>query len=431
MKKYLLFLSICLLLLCVRGCQTPGSSPNGTVLPQPTVTSAPVSPVATISPHTVTKVPVSAPTTTPSPSPTVTPEPTCTPSAEDLLYQKIEEHLSAMTLSEKIYQLFIVTPEQLTGQSKVTATKESVKENLELTPVGGIIYFAKNLINTNQTTDMLTKLQSYALETNGLPLFLCVDEEGGRVARIGSNPEFSTETVGPMSDVTSAEEAYQCGNIIGNYLNNLGFNVDFAPVADVITHPENTVIGDRSFGTDADIVTEYAMAYSDGLHANRILSTLKHFPGHGATKADSHEGYAYSDKTYEELLQAELLPFAAAKDHGVDMIMVAHISLPNVIGDATPCSLSHRMITEVLRNDLQYEGLIITDALNMGAISKNFTPGEAAVKAIEAGVDLLLMPTDLDAAYSALCQAVTDGKLSEDRIDESVRRILKVKLNLN
>lgn len=351
-------------------------------------------------------------------------------SEEELLEEKIEEFLSEMTLEEKIYQLFVVTPEQLTDMKQVTAAGERTKEKLEQHPVGGIIYFSKNLVSMEQTEKMLSNIQQYAKEIEGVPLFLCIDEEGGRVARIANHQSFDVENVGAMGNVTDAEKAYECGNTIGSYLHELGFNVDFAPDADVITNSKNKVIGDRSFGTDPEIVTEFASAYSKGLQDNEVLSTFKHFPGHGATEADTHEGYAYTNKTYEELKQSELRPFAEAQDQKVDMIMAAHISVPNIVGDNTPCSLSYQMITEVLREDLQYDGMVITDALNMGAIVQKYNSAEAAVKALNAGVDLLLMPENLDQAYDGVYSAVQNGELKEERIDQSVRRILKAKFSI-
>lgn len=340
----------------------------------------------------------------------------------------VEALLSEMTLEEKVYQMFIVTPEQLTGASKVTAAGNLTKQKLKEYPVGGLVYFSANLVSRNQTKTMLTKVQKYANEIEGVDLFLCVDEEGGRVARVANNKAFRVENVGPMAKVSSEEEAYNCGETIGAYLSELGFNVDFAPDADVLTKSGSVVIGDRSFGSDAGLVTKYAVAYSNGLHAHGIMSTFKHFPGHGATEADTHEGYAYTNATYEELMATELQPFSAAQMCGVDLVMVAHISAPNVVGDDTPCSLSEKMITGILRTDLGYDGLVITDAMNMGAIAKNYDSGIAAKMAVKAGVDMVLMPSDFQAAYSGLYTAVRSGEISEERIDESVRRILTAKV---
>ena len=340
----------------------------------------------------------------------------------------VEALLSEMTLEEKVYQMFIVTPEQLTGASKVTAAGNLTKQKLKEYPVGGLVYFSANLVSRNQTKTMLTKVQKYANEIEGVDLFLCVDEEGGRVARVANNKAFRVENVGPMAKVSSEEEAYNCGETIGAYLSELGFNVDFAPDADVLTKSGSVVIGDRSFGSDAGLVTKYAVAYSNGLHTHGIMSTFKHFPGHGATEADTHEGYAYTNATYEELMATELQPFSAAQMCGVDLVMVAHISAPNVVGDDTPCSLSEKMITGILRTNLGYDGLVITDAMNMGAIAKNYDSGIAAKMAVKAGVDMVLMPSDFQAAYSGLYTAVRSGEISEERIDESVRRILTAKV---
>lgn len=350
------------------------------------------------------------------------------PTEEELLEQEVSVLLGKMTLEEKICQMFIITPEQLTGTSPVTAAGETTKSMLKEYPVGGLIYFAQNLVSGDQTKEMLANTMEFAKEIDSLPIFLCVDEEGGRVARIGQNPVFQVEHIRPMGQIKDEEEAYQAGVSIGSYLRELGFNVDFAPDADVITNEKNTAIGDRSFGSDPQTVTRLATAVSNGLHAEGVLSTFKHFPGHGAVEADTHQGYAYAKRTYEELLASELVPFAAANENGVDMIMVAHISLPDLLGDDTPCSLSHRMITEVLRNDLGYEGLVVTDALNMGAIAENYGSDEAVVKAVEAGVDLLLMPKDFALAYEGIRSAVADGRISEERINESVGRILRKKL---
>ncbi len=361
----------------------------------------------------------------------VTPETELVVPEMDAVSERVEALLADMTLEEKIYQMFIVTPEQLTGVSTVTAAGDATKASLAQYPVGGLVYFAGNLVSPDQTKTMLSNVQSYADEIEGVDLFLCVDEEGGRVARVAKNGAFQAENMSPMADVSSVEEAYRCGDTIGAYLSELGFNVDFAPDADVLTNSANTVIGDRSFGSDPVIVTKYAIAYSDGLHAHGMMSTFKHFPGHGATEADTHEGYAYTDKSYEALMESELKPFRAAGTNGVDLVMVAHISVPTVTGDNTPSSLSEKMIAGILRGELGYDGLIVTDALNMGAIAGNYSSSSTAVKAVTAGADLLLMPGDLQAAYSGIYNAVRSGEISEERIDESVRRILTAKVRLS
>lgn len=358
----------------------------------------------------------------------VTPETEPVVPEMDAVSERVEALLADMTLEEKIYQMFIITPEQLTGVSRVTAAGNATKASLKQYPVGGLVYFSGNLESIDQTKAMLSNVQRFANEIENVDLFLCVDEEGGRVARVATNEAFQLENVAPMASVSSEEEAYRCGDTIGAYLSELGFNVDFAPDADVLTNGANTVIGDRSFGSDPDIVTKYAIACSDGLHAHGMMSTFKHFPGHGATEGDTHDGYAYTDKSYEELAEAELRPFYAAKEHGVDMVMAAHISVPAVTGDDTPSSLSEQMITGILKRELGYNGLIVTDALNMGAVAAHYDSAEVSVKAVTAGVDLLLMPADFHAAYDGIYNAVQNGEISEERIDESVRKILTAKL---
>lgn len=342
----------------------------------------------------------------------------------------VKERLAEMTLEEKVYQMFIVTPESLTGYDVVNASTEITKGWLEKYPVGGLVYFADNIMTREQTEDMLKNTTASAMELQGMPMFLCVDEEGGRVVRVAGNDKMGVTNVGPMKDIKDKDEANKAGTTVGTYLKELGFTVNMAPVADVLTNDKNTVIGDRSFGSDAAIVDEYADSYSDGLHSQGILSVYKHFPGHGATEGDTHEGYAYTNKTYEELKETELVPFANAQNNKIDMVMVAHIAVPNITGDNTPCTLSYKMVTEVLRNDLGYDGLIITDAMNMGAITKNYSSKEATVKAIQAGVDIILMPQDFSEAVAGVLEAVENGEITEERINESVLRIIEKKYKM-
>ena len=347
---------------------------------------------------------------------------------EEQMLEEVEEILAGMTLEEKVYQLFIITPEALTGSNTVTAAGETTRKSLENYPVGGLVYFSKNLKDPAQTKKMLQNVMEFSYEVEGLPLFTCIDDEGGRVARIGSNPAFGVEKIGSMQEIKDEKEAYEAGETIGTYLSRLGFNFDFAPDADVLTNKSNKAIGDRSFGSDSDRVVKMAAAFSDGLHSQNVLSSFKHFPGHGAVQGDTHDGFAYTDKTYEELLKSELKPFMAAGSLGVDAVMAAHISVPEITGEDTPCTLSEKMITDVLRRDLGFEGLIITDALDMGAITQNYTSRQAAVLAFQAGVDMLLMPRDFKQASEGILEAVEKGEISEERIDESLRRIIKVKL---
>lgn len=367
--------------------------------------------------------------TTETSTETPTEPPTETPSVPTL-DEQVESIINEMTLHEKVCQMFVVAPEKLMESGTVTYVDDNVRNKLFEYPVAGFIFFAGNLVEIEQTKTMLNLLQNYSLEINGLPFYTCVDEEGGRVARIGNNPNFGVTKIQAMSNIKAANEAYDAGLSIGKYLNDLGFNFNFAPDADVITNPLNSVIGDRSFGSDGDIVSYFAVEYAKGLQSKNVLSTFKHFPGHGATEGDTHEGFAYTSKSLDELMNAELKPFVAAKENGIDAIMVAHISVPTVLGDNTPCTLSKYMITDVLRNQIGFEGLIITDALGMGAIANEYEADEAAVKAILAGNDLLLMPEDFYVAYDGVMSAISNGVITEERLDESLRRIIKSKILL-
>lgn len=351
---------------------------------------------------------------------------------EALLEEQVEEVLSGMTREEKVLQLFMITPEALTGSGTVTAAGEQTKEAVLSHPVGGLIYFAKNLKEPEQVRTMLRNTCRY-YEDAGYPVpFLGVDEEGGKVARIGGQPAFGVEQIPDMrsiGDQGDAAEAERVGRVIGSYLSDLGFNVDFAPSADVLTEPENQVIGRRSFGTDPELVAEFALAEVKGMEESGVWAVLKHYPGHGATRSDSHDGYACTDRTLEELTEAELVPFERGIREGVHFIMAAHISVPSVTQDTVPCTLSSCMITDVLRGTYGYDGIVVTDAMNMGAICQQYRSDEAAVLAIQAGVDLVLMPSDFLQAYEGVLTALDTGELTEERIDESVRRILRVKLS--
>ena len=327
----------------------------------------------------------------------------------------------------------MVTPEALTGVGTVTQAGTATQEAVNAYPVGGVIYFSQNLQDPDQTRTMLENTQRYAMERTGIPIFLSVDEEGGQVARVGSNPAFGVEKIGNMSDVGSrgdTQEAYEIGSTIGTYLSDLGFNMDAAPDTDVLTNPENQVVKYRSFGSDPELVARMAAAELKGLNDQGIIGMYKHFPGHGGTTADSHEGYAYVDDTQEELKSGAFIPFQDGIDNGIQVIMVSHISCPNVTGDNTPATLSEMMITDILRGEMGFDGMVITDALNMGAITAQYSSSEAAVAALNAGADMLLMPEDFQSAYKGVLSAVESGTVSEARIDESVRRILEVKVSL-
>ncbi|MCD7760443.1 MAG: hypothetical protein LUH16_01495 [Clostridiales bacterium] len=335
--------------------------------------------------------------------------------------------LESMTLHEKVCQLFIVTPEELTGISgTATVGGAATQAALQDYPVGGLVYFAGNILTPDQCTSMIENTQSYS----ELGLFIAVDEEGGTVARIGRNSAMGTTSFPNMATVGAqgTDAAYNVGLTIGSEITRFGFNLDFAPVADVNTNPDNPVIGSRAFSSDAEEAAELVASAVQGFRGGGILCCLKHFPGHGDTATDSHYGLAETTKTLDELRETEFLPFQAGIDAEAELVMVGHISTPNITGDSVPASLSSYLVTDILRGELGFDGLVVTDSLSMEAITDQYGSGEAAVLAVQAGVDLLLMPEELSAAVSALEGAVADGTVSESRIDESVLRILTVKL---
>lgn len=339
----------------------------------------------------------------------------------------VDALLERMTLRQKVGQLFIVCPEALaTSDSKTgaTALTADMAAALKEYPVGGIIMFSANLVSPDQITKFNADLQN----ASEIPLFIAVDEEGGRVARLANHPAFdlpkyqSAASVGAGGDAAAALEM---GSTIGVYLRRYGFHMDFAPVADVNTNPDNPVIGTRAFSSDAGIAAKMAGAMAEGLRKEGIVPTFKHFPGHGDTAEDSHKGIAVSYKTKRELEACEWLPFAEAGSQ--DCVMVGHIALPEINSDLTPATLSRTVVTDILKGELGFRGLVVTDSLSMQAITETYTPGEAALGALEAGCDLLLMPEDLPEAFEAVVTAVEDGTFGERQLDAVVRRILAFK----
>ena len=346
------------------------------------------------------------------------------------LDDQVEDALSALTLEEKVWQLFVVRPEALTGVGTQTAAGEATRAALAERPVGGICYFGANLVDADQTREMLSNTLRYAEELTGLPIFLCVDEEGGTVSRVAGNPGFGVDNMGDMRDIGAtgdAERAYDAAAYMGNYLSYLGFNVDFAPDADIASNPDGTM-GRRAFGSTADEVSPMVAAQVRGFTDAGMLCSAKHFPGIGGALGDSHDQSIYSERTLDEIRGEELRPFEAAIDEDVPFVMVGHLSMPRVTGDDDPASISSELVTDVLRDELGYGGIVITDSFEMGAATAALDGAGLAAAAVSAGVDMVLMPADLDAAHQGILDAVGTGELTEGRIDESVRRILRVKL---
>lgn len=344
----------------------------------------------------------------------------------------IETLLSEMSLREKVGQLFIIRPdsldlslsqEQINNASAdgVTALTDAMREALQDYPVGGIIQFGKNIVSPDQITAFNEALQS----ASDIPLFLCVDEEGGLVARLANHKAFDLPTYKNAASIQTEDDAHEMGATIGAYLAEYGFTLDFAPVADVNTNPDNPIIGTRAFSSDPQTAATLASAMASGLRESGICAVFKHFPGHGDTAEDSHSGIAVSYKTAAEMRECEWIPFATAGS--TDCVMVGHIATPAITGDLTPATLSHTIVTEILKEELGFSGLVVTDSLAMGAITESYTAGEAALAALEAGCDLLLMPNGLTEAFDAVVSAVENGSYSEEALNATVLRILRFK----
>lgn len=341
---------------------------------------------------------------------------------------EIDTLLDEMPLEDKVSQLFFITPEALTGVEVAIQAGDATKNALSEYPVGGIILFAQNIQGEEQVKTMLSNLHTYSR----YPLFTGVDEEGGTlVARIANSGTIDVPTFPDMQEIGNTgdpQQAYEVGSTIGSYLKNLGFNLDFAPVADVATNPDNPIIGVRSFGNDATLVSQMVAKEVEGMQSQGVSAVIKHFPGHGDTAEDSHAEAAVSYKTIDELRGTEFLPFSAGIEAGTDMVMVGHIAVPNILGDYTPATLSEQMITGYLREELGYDGIVITDAMRMGAIVNYYDPAQAVVMVLQAGGDMILMPEDFFSARQAVLDAVANNILTEERIDESLRRIYRIKL---
>ncbi len=335
--------------------------------------------------------------------------------------------LSQMTIEEKVAQLFVITPEQLaTGviSGEYTKADGKLSEAASRYPVAGFIVFARNI----KTPEQIRKFNASLSSLTPIPPILAIDEEGGRVARLARSEKFFLPKFANMAAVGktgNTENARGAGQIIGSYLATFGFNFDFAPVVDVNTNPENIVIGARAFGDKPQLVGDMAAAFLSGLHSTGVKGCIKHFPGHGDTKGDTHAEYVAVTKTWDELKNCEIIPFKQNFEN-TDCVMVAHVTC-TAIDTVYPASLSKALITDKLRNELGYKGVILTDALDMGAIEKNYGSGEASILAFEAGNDILLMPKDFYAAYDAVLKAVHSGRISEERLNESVLRILQLK----
>lgn len=342
--------------------------------------------------------------------------------------KRAQEILETMTLEQKLYQMMFVRPETLTNVQQAVRAGDATKTAVEAQPVGGIIYFSDNFRDAEQTRTMLSNTQGFAKQAGAnIPLFMGVDEEGGSVARVASVLGTTAfEDMAVYGEQNDGNQAYEIGKTLAKDISQFGFNMDFAPVADVLSNSNNTEIGARSFGSDADVVSNMVSNEVKGLQENGVMAAVKHFPGHGSTQNNSHDGTSVSTRTLKEFKSFDLKPFEAGIEQNTAFVLVSHMTAQEF--DSVPCSLSPVVITDLLRGELQYNGIVITDGLDMGAITANYSNGDAAVKAVQAGADMLLCPPSIYDAYTALNAAVADGTLTEERIDQSILRILTAKI---
>ena len=336
------------------------------------------------------------------------------PIFELTLEENVELMLENMTIEEKIGQMLIIYDTHETVDNELKEFIADIKP-------GGFIINQSNITTFAKTKKYIADLKA----NSDIPLIISIDQEGGSVQRLQNLEDKKATYVPSMFYVGKTKDynlAYEVGKVLAEDMRTLGINLAYAPVCDIFSNPNNKVIGNRSFGTSPNLVANMCTSLGKGLEDNGIIATYKHFPGHGDTATDSHTSLPVINKTYTELLNNELIPFKKAIENDAKIIMVAHIAFPSLTGNNTPSSLSKEVITDLLKNKLGYDGLVITDALNMGALTNNYTDEEIYVKAVEAGVDLLLMPSDAKEAIKAI-----KNNISEERIDESVKKILLFK----
>lgn len=356
------------------------------------------------------------------PEPTVEPEPEPTP--QERLDEIVNAAIEVMPLEDKVAGLFIVTPEAITGVKTVVKAGEGTKTALAEHPVGGLVYFEQNIKDSKQLMEMISNTNLYCK----YPLFLAIDEEGGSVTRLAKKKLESN--VGKAADIGAtgdAANAYTASEAIASYMTKYGFNLNFAPVADVKS-VEKSVIGDRAYGSDPAVVGSMVASAVLGLENHGVSACLKHFPGIGSSTEDTHKGQAVTYRTADEFREIDFSAFQAGIESGVDFIMISHMAAPELTeNNLEPCVFSRKVVTDILRNELGFEGVVITDAMNMKAISEYYDSAEAAIMAIKAGCDMILMPEDYKAAYAGVLQAVKEGMISEERINDALRRIYRIK----
>ncbi|MDV6377780.1 beta-N-acetylhexosaminidase [Sporosarcina sp. GW1-11] len=342
-------------------------------------------------------------------------------SASDKQNEEIQAVLHHMSIDEKIGQLILMGVEgpQLDAKAKAFVAEQRV---------GGIILFKRNFDNVTQSLQLINALKEANIQ-GSTPLLIGVDEEGGRVTRLPQEL-VKTPTNRYIGNVAGGEFSFDIGELLGDKLHAFGLNMDFAPVLDVDSNPNNPVIGDRSYGANPQIVSAAGISQAEGMKSRHVIPVVKHFPGHGDTSVDSHIDLPVITHDKKRLDEIELLPFKQAIESGIDAVMVGHL-IVQAYDPSTPASMSKPIIQELLRDQLHFDGVVITDDLIMGAVQKNYSIGEAALQTIQAGGDILLIGhgyEPVQQVLTALKNAVTSGELTEERINQSVERILKLKM---
>ncbi len=338
---------------------------------------------------------------------------------QNYMEEQISNYLNGMSLEEKIGQMLMISNRTPTMTSELNTTLNHVKP-------GGFIFFAENFTNQENSKKLIKDIN----DTAKIPMLLSIDQEGGRVQRIKSQNDIIVTDIPPMSDIGATndfEKAYEVGVTIGTDLKTFGLNMNFAPVLDVLTNTENKSILGRSFGNNSTTVSEMGINVANGLKSTGIIPTYKHFPGHGSTTVDSHYELPVLTKTKEELWESDLIPFQNAIHNQAEVIMIGHLAIPNITNNNIPSSLSKEIITDLLKNELNYKGIVITDALNMKAITKYYSESQIYEMAINAGVDILLMPEHPEMAINMIKDSIEKGKIKESQINDSVKKILTLK----
>jgi len=353
--------------------------------------------------------------------------------ANDELNRPQEDSTKEQVLDEVAKQISEMSIEEKVGQMVFTGIEGTIidgntAELIERYKIGGIILLGENIINVSQAQELLNSLKALNKKNGNIPLFLGVDQEGGRVNRMPKDYA-KIPAAKEIGKINNREFAYEVGNLLGIQVKSLGFNLDFAPVLDVNSNPKNTVIGNRAFGSDSNIVSELGIQTMKGISSQGIIPVIKHFPGHGNTSVDSHTGLPVENADIKRLKDFETIPYDNAIKNGAEMVMVAHILFPKIDPD-NPSSLSKSIITDLLKKYLEFDGLVITDDMTMGAIIDNYNIGEAAVKSVNAGSDIILVCHDYSKeklALEALADAVKRGSIDENSVDRSVYKIIKLK----